>query len=270
MAGNAGSLQPPISAERPSLTRTANPIGPITVEIKKRRIPVSEPSEDQLESTVGELVLQAHKLVNEYLPPSKLPDSLKYEILSLGLRLFRLIRSETRHESDVETQFLVHHISKTKRTDVFTRLVKLLFKNEPKRTDVNRLANTLRLAVARKITSNEMPIFIKRNGGVVACSQLYKTEYGKARVQTKRLLIDLLQEAAEVDLDLPCALDKPFSVVFIPKANGKLSFLSWRPVPESELENVATELIRRKGKAGWLKPGCSVPAREKLRLRSRP
>src|SRR4051794_33162405 len=116
---NSEPLQPPISADEKRTSTEKPGRRQVIVEMIKRRRTTSRSQETghQREPAVEEIVKQAHELVDAYPQPSRLPDPVKCQVLSLGLRLHKNFGYETRYASDLEAQFERHAIANTKRTD---------------------------------------------------------------------------------------------------------------------------------------------------------
>lgn len=195
-------------------------------------------SEGKRNISVPELLETCRQQAKSALRQREGADQATYETLGSTLELYHVANQSDENAIELENQFKAHGIRRSKRTHVFTRLIKLVFENPSERTNINRYASTLHYAVANSIKPDDVPKFIKDNGGIVRCSELEKARRDEPNDQDQTSELNFaasFSTAPEVAIDLQDVPHGPFSLILFPKGGGKYGIIEKRKVGDKAL-----------------------------------
>jgi hypothetical protein len=171
--------------------------------------------------------------------------------LASTLELYHLGKANNENLDALKLQYEGAGIRVTKRTNDFTPLVKLVFKDTDDRSNINRYAGVLRLAVAKNVSPDNLPDFIKENGGIAKTAILevqMRRDSGATVDQSDASPLDLRRaQAIPINLgdfrDIPAA--GPFTLLIEPVEEGKYWILGALGETEKGVDRYLEKLAKR-------------------------
>lgn len=173
-----------------------------------------------------------------------------HKALASTLELYHLGNSNEENRAVLNRALAEKNIRLTKRTDAFTPLVKLVFADTDSRSNINRYAGVLRLALANDVKPTDLADFIRSKEGIAKCAILEVRMRRAAGTQIEPQPPDLGdRRAGAVEIDLPKLGDIPtegrFTLLVEPAGDGKYLILGARAETEKAVARYLTKLARK-------------------------
>lgn len=196
---------------------------------------VSGPSDGQ-NISVGDLIEEYRRRAEIAANDEESANQARYKALAGPLDLYYLTKDNEEKTQELEAAFRRNKIRDTKRTHIFTRLIKLLFVNPKHRKKVNHYATVLRYAADCKIQPDDLPEFITKNGGTTGCVKLEKRSREPDAAGNPVDIDAKLNAVPEITLELDNPPSEGFSLILLPKGDGRYAVLGSRKVSANILK----------------------------------